>query len=624
MSPAALISARSRVGAISASLPRVLKPQDLACEVINKFEDLEQLSSEWDWLWQSGPELSIFQNFRWMRAFWRAYGDELQACSLVARHGENVVGILPLVVKNSQLQFMGMPESDYNDVICRTEHTSAVVHAFVRYLFEMPVLWRRGLFYNVPSTSQLNEALRVLPQNLKRHFYTEFYMPCPTIRLDHDRDETFRRLLHKQSLKRHENKLKKLGAVTFRHLHDRDEIRRHLDNFFEQHTARYLLAGEFSHRPLQFQRPRSRVFYNALIDELDPSSELRFGVVEVRGRPVAYHLGFQSKRTYLWYKPTFDVDFWEYSPGEVLLRNLLRYARDSEVEEFDFTIGNEPFKDRFANYRKHNLVIYLERNPVAAGSIFLKVIRHGKGWLKRRPRVLDLVRHARRSVRTWVTPVSQSNPELYTWAQVLAFAKAILKGFLFSKEEILLLEATPAARHNKGSLLTEPRPATLSDLVRLAIEQPGFLSSPQLQAGRNRFRAGDRAYIARQHGSVHVIWCSTEKTQSMAHPSRAPGKEATVVEVYTSSRDYGHQPLADAIRYVLAKEATDGPIYTICNINDIVERRAYDAAGFSVKLRGIAVKIFGMGLRRFRPLGPKLELTAKHESQFSDFSRLSK
>ena len=86
MSPSALIPARSYVnGADSASIPRVLKAQDLVCEVVDTFADLEQLSSEWDRLWHSSPELSIFQNFHWMRAFWRAYGDELEACSLVAR-----------------------------------------------------------------------------------------------------------------------------------------------------------------------------------------------------------------------------------------------------------------------------------------------------------------------------------------------------------------------------------------------------------------------------------------------------------------------------------------------------------------------------------------------------------
>lgn len=381
---------------------QVFVPDELACEVVENFAALERIATEWERLWREHSDLSIFQNFRWLRAFWKAYGDELQVCSLVARREDHVVGILPLVLKDDELQFLGTPESDYNDVICRREHTEAVVHAFVRYLLKMPARWRSGFFANVAASSQLNQALQQLPGDLKRHFQTVFYMECPTIQLGHDREETLRRLLKKESLKRHENRLQKLGVLGFRHLDDRDEIRRHLENFFEQHTARHLMAHGGSSSPLQFQRPRSRAFYQALADELDPSSELRFAVLELDGRPVAYHFGFESKRSYLWYKPTFDVGFSKYSPGEVLLRNLLRYARDSELREFDFTIGDEQFKHRFANCRKENLAIYLERHPASVRSVSLSVARAGKGWLKRQPRLLN----AARTARAWHTRIS--------------------------------------------------------------------------------------------------------------------------------------------------------------------------------------------------------------------------
>ena len=382
---------------------RVFRPEDLVCEVVDNFGALEQIAPQWERLWREHCNLTIFQNFRWVRAFWRAYGDQLQVCSLVARHDDDVVGILPLVLNQDELQFMGTPESDYNDVICRIEHSRAVVHAFARFLLEMPIGWRSGFLANVASSSQINHGLQQIPTAVNRHFQTVFYMECPSIHLGNDREETFRRLLKKESLRRHENRLKRLGVLEFRHLDGRDEIRRHLNTFFDQHTARHAKAG--SRRPLQFQRPRSRAFYRALVDELEPSSELRFAVLELDGRPVAYHFGFESKQTYVWYKPTFDVGLWKYSPGEVLLRNLLRYARDSGLREFDFTIGDEAFKHRFANCRKENLAIYLERNPGNVRSLPLSVIRSGKAWLKRQPRFLN----AARTARAWYTQLSTRN-----------------------------------------------------------------------------------------------------------------------------------------------------------------------------------------------------------------------
>ena len=54
-------------------------------------------------------------------------------------------------------------------------------------------------------------------------------------------------------------------------------------------------------------------------------------------------------RSFLWYKPTFDITLAKHSPGEVLLRQLLLRAIDEEADYFDFGLGDEAFKNRFAS-----------------------------------------------------------------------------------------------------------------------------------------------------------------------------------------------------------------------------------------------------------------------------------
>ena len=104
--------------------------------------------------------------------------------------------------------------------------------------------------------------------------------------------------------------MRRLGSLRFYHLEDRGEIRRHLPRFFDQHILRRALAGGRSH----FLVAENRLFYEHLIDGLDPSRELRFGVLELDGRPLAYHLGFEVNGRFTWYKPSFDVDYWDLSP----------------------------------------------------------------------------------------------------------------------------------------------------------------------------------------------------------------------------------------------------------------------------------------------------------------------
>ena len=66
-------------------------------------------------------------------------------------------------------------------------------------------------------------------------------------------------------------------------------------------------------------------------------------------RPIAYHFGFVSDKRLLWYKPSFDPSIRKGSPGVVLIRHLIGYARQHNLAELDFTIGAEPFKDRFSS-----------------------------------------------------------------------------------------------------------------------------------------------------------------------------------------------------------------------------------------------------------------------------------
>ena len=108
-----------------------------------------------------------------------------------------------------------------------------------------------------------------------------------------------------------------------------------------------------------FVKSSHRKFYRALVDEFDPSTELRFAVMELDGRPVAFHFGFEVNRTFVWYKPAFDVNLWQDSPGEVLLKRLFESVAQRDVDTFDFTIGDEAFKSRFANRIDRVYTLYL-------------------------------------------------------------------------------------------------------------------------------------------------------------------------------------------------------------------------------------------------------------------------
>jgi len=67
-------------------------------EEINHFEELLRLRPVWERLLGQTSGANFFQSLGWLETYWRHFGAGQRLCVLVVRQGEEVYGILPLVV----------------------------------------------------------------------------------------------------------------------------------------------------------------------------------------------------------------------------------------------------------------------------------------------------------------------------------------------------------------------------------------------------------------------------------------------------------------------------------------------------------------------------------------------
>ncbi|MGV3659656.1 MAG: GNAT family N-acetyltransferase, partial [Prosthecobacter sp.] len=106
--------------------------------------------------------------------------------------------------------------------------------------------------------------------------------------------------------------------------------------------------------PSLFEQEASREFYRGLVmdDAFWPLVDFR--LLHAGERLVAAHFGFFHAGRFLWYKPSFDPELGSLGAGEVLLKHLITAAAAEGAQEFDFTRGNEGFKQRFATVTRMN------------------------------------------------------------------------------------------------------------------------------------------------------------------------------------------------------------------------------------------------------------------------------
>ena len=455
----------------AARQPKTTRSRALRCRILTDFSDLEAIAQNWERLWSLDPGKEIFQHFGWIRAWMRAFGKDHRLFTPVVYDGDEVVAILPLVECRRELHFIGYSTSDYNALLCGPEFAAEALALSLDTLFSArPRQWKKVVLENVREDATLSQAVAQLPGRWRRVIRTSRPTPCPTLILGEAREQLLAGILSKDKVRKTCKTILRLGDAGFRHLDTAAEIREHLPDFAQQHIARCVLDG----RQSQFLRADYMSFCKYLTEELDPARQIRFSVLEISGKPVAYHLGFDVEGRYLFYKPAFDVDLWDYSPGQVLLFKLFESFRNSDIREFDLGQGGEPYKYRYSNACRENLTFTIYA-PGIAGRVmraYAQTVTSARGRARlaidRHPNFQKLGKRIERVAAKWRQ-----------------------RGILERREESGV-SPLPAAAGSQDEL--ELQPVTLRALAQHAAYEPGFLTAGDLHAVRERLKKGSAVY----------------------------------------------------------------------------------------------------------------------------------
>ena len=296
--------------------------------------------TEWQAVLSRGDSNVVFLTSEWQRAWWDAYGRGRLLLVTVRRDGE-LIALASLFAEDGFIYFVGSGGSDYldfiGDISCPQVIDSLLLAA--RSQVEDFIGFR---FYLVPARSRTADFLERAAERLGMEFCDEGEIEAPF--LDLTAPGAAHAAVNKKSLLRHERFFERAERIDVREMRRSEDILPHLDDFFAQHVRRW----ESTEWPSPFLKERHRKFYRRLVGEASDAGWLRFTRIEWQGRAIAAHFGFCYNGSYLWYKPAFSIDLARHSPGEVLLRRLLLSAIDEKATTFDFGIGNEAFKQRFA------------------------------------------------------------------------------------------------------------------------------------------------------------------------------------------------------------------------------------------------------------------------------------
>ncbi len=328
-----------------------------------------ELKDEWnDLLAQSSVNVP-FLRYEYLHSWWQTRGggewpQDAQVAVVTAHQDDRLVGIAPLFFatweEKPTLLLLGSIEiSDYLDLIAQPSDLPAFSKALLEYLSSQPdglPAWERLDLYNVLEDSPSLAALESAAGQAGMNYASEPFRPSLNIALPGDWETYLSGIDKKQ---RHEIRRKMRRAYTgelpVRWYIAQDPAA--LDDEIEAFLGLMALDAEKE----VFLTPAMRENFRTTMRCAFETGHLMLAFLEVDGQKVAGYFNFDYLDQLWVYNSGMNFNYNEYSPGWVLLGELLKWANENGRKHFDFMRGDEDYKFRFGAQKRDVLRVTLSR-----------------------------------------------------------------------------------------------------------------------------------------------------------------------------------------------------------------------------------------------------------------------
>jgi len=312
----------------------------------------ENLKSDWNALLDESVSHVPFLRYEYLYNWWQTRGggewpEESRLAIVTASENGRLLGIAPLFraehAGRSALLLLGSIEvSDYLDLIVRPADLAAFLGGLLPFLAEALPDWQALDLYNLLDSSPSLPALQAAADAKGWSFRQEQLQHSPYIPLPGDWETYLAGIDKKQ---RHEIRRKMRRAeessvpVDWSITRDPADLEADMQSFLDLMSQDPEKAA--------FLTPAMRKHMRATMRCAFEAGCLQLAFLNIDGKRAAGYLNFHYLDRLWIYNSGLDRSFSEYSPGWVLLGELLRWANQNGVREFDFMRGDEEYKYRF-------------------------------------------------------------------------------------------------------------------------------------------------------------------------------------------------------------------------------------------------------------------------------------
>jgi CelD/BcsL family acetyltransferase involved in cellulose biosynthesis len=369
--------------------------------------DLAAVESEWR-AFEQIADCTVFQSFDWVSTWQHHVGLQKGVVPAVVMGRDDrgqLLFLFPLAVEARRLTWLGTDLCDYNGPLLASDFSRRIDAA------RFALLWREvlrrlrtqpKLKFDAVDLDKMQAAVGTQPNP----FVGLGVMPNPNgAYLTHLADdwETFYASKRSSATRRRDRtkrkRLGEFGEIRFVSPESPDDLAATLATLIEQKSKALAAMGVAN----IFALPGYRAFYDALATEPALRNLVHISRLDIGTTAAAINLGLIFRGSYYHLLASYDGgELSRFGPGAAHMHDLLRGAIERGCEVFDFTIGDERYKQEWCDTRitlfDHVSAVTLRGFPVALRAQAVGRIKH---WIKQTPTIWAVAA----KVRTRVGPL---------------------------------------------------------------------------------------------------------------------------------------------------------------------------------------------------------------------------
>lgn len=282
----------------------------------------------------------VFTLPAWLKVWWQNFGTGADLFLRSVRESGQILGLAPLQIRSGAASIIGSVDvCDYQDFIIAPGREKDFYQVILDDLLKQKI--NRLHLETIRTDSTIVNHL--IPLAKQRGYKIEYRQSdvSSDMSLPDGWSDYLTSLDGKQ---RHElkRKMRNLNTALIPHfqiISDRTDLQQANDYFLK-------LFPESREDKAEFMTPQMQVFFRSLVVALTEINVLRYGSLELDGKPIAMVMYFDYRGSYYLYNSAYDPAYRSLSVGIISKVLCIKDGIEKGKKRFDFLKGHEVYKSQ--------------------------------------------------------------------------------------------------------------------------------------------------------------------------------------------------------------------------------------------------------------------------------------